>query len=113
MWYNSAWSILFQSLQNFGLRWFNIGNLVITNFIFLLEKCCSIIGGAIISIGFYGVIWGKAKEEKGGVESNFEGSESSSSSTQTTKMPLLQGHGQNVWQWVTSLFSNKCTLVKF
>ncbi|KAM7512427.1 hypothetical protein LguiB_011302 [Lonicera macranthoides] len=55
----------------------------------------SIIGGAIISIGFYGVIWGKAKEEKG-VESNSEGSESSSSSTQTTKMPLLQGHGQNV-----------------
>ncbi|KAM7509102.1 hypothetical protein LguiA_019555 [Lonicera macranthoides] len=54
----------------------------------------SIIGGAIISIGFYGVIWGKAKEEKG-VESNSEGSESSSS-TQTTKMPLLQGHGQNV-----------------
>ncbi|XP_035844891.1 WAT1-related protein At5g40210 isoform X7 [Helianthus annuus] len=41
----------------------------------------SVLGGSIITIGFYGVVWGKAKED-------FEGA----FSTQTTSTPLLEPH---------------------
>lgn len=48
----------------------------------------SVIGGAVISIGFYAVVWGKAKEEKS------EGSSVHSLETSTTQtVPFLQAHG--------------------
>jgi hypothetical protein len=31
--------------------------------LFIFSQFCSIIGATIISIGLYGVLWGKAKEE--------------------------------------------------
>lgn len=45
---------------------------------------CSIIGAIIISIGFYGILWGKAKEEELKELDGVCGLESSS------KAPLLQ-----------------------
>lgn len=49
-----------------------------------LKFWCSVVGGIIISLGFYAVLWGKAKED-GGVHYN-----EASSSAQTS--PLLQEH---------------------
>lgn len=49
---------------------------------------CSVIGGVIICIGFYAVIWGKAKEERTEDESGLSGLGTSSNG----KVPLLQSH---------------------
>lgn len=46
---------------------------------------CSLLGAAIISVGFYTVLWGKAKEESGD-DSGADSLESPSSN----KAPLLQ-----------------------
>lgn len=51
---------------------------------FLNVCVCSIIGAIIISIGFYGILWGKAKEEELKELDGVCGLESSS------KAPLLQ-----------------------
>ncbi|XVF60372.1 hypothetical protein PTKIN_Ptkin08bG0040000 [Pterospermum kingtungense] len=48
----------------------------------------SIIGAVIISMGFYAVIWGKAKEKGNEDDSGLSSLETSSSG----KVPLLQGH---------------------
>lgn len=53
-----------------------------------MELQCSVIGSVIISIGFYAVIWGKAKEETTKDETDFTSSIGGSSSD--SKVPLLQ-----------------------
>jgi uncharacterized membrane protein len=46
---------------------------------------CSLIGAIVIVIGFYSVMWGKAKEKKMGEEAGVRSLESS-----REKVPLLQ-----------------------
>lgn len=50
-----------------------------------LKFICSIIGAIIISVGFYGLLWGKAKEEV----KELEGVEVDSLES-SSKAPLLQ-----------------------
>ena len=57
------------------------------NFCKLCPVFCSVIGATIISIGFYTVMWGKAKEELGD-DCNAAKPESSCAQ----KVPLLQGY---------------------
>lgn len=49
----------------------------------------SLVGATVIVIGFYSVMWGKAKEEKVGVDDGVRSFESSSQ-----KVPLLQSHAE-------------------
>jgi hypothetical protein len=57
-----------------------------TSFTILVE-IFSLVGATVIVIGFYSVMWGKAKEEKVGVDDGVRSFESSSQ-----KVPLLQSH---------------------
>lgn len=51
---------------------------------------CSIIGATIIAIGFYTVMWGKAKEELGECDVDVDTRDLESTATQ--KYPLLQSY---------------------
>uniref|UniRef100_A0A6M2ECA7 WAT1-related protein n=1 Tax=Populus davidiana TaxID=266767 RepID=A0A6M2ECA7_9ROSI len=59
-----------------------------TSFTILVE-IFSLVGATVIVIGFYSVMWGKAKEEKVGVDDGVRSFESSSQ-----KVPLLQSHAE-------------------
>lgn len=66
-------------------KWYSCWTILLC--IFFLHSFCSIIGGTIISIGLYAVLWGKATEETD--EEDFGSLESS----QTTEhAPLLQSY---------------------
>lgn len=55
-------------------------------FLFILIRVCSLIGSVIIVSGFYGVMWGKAKEKKVQEVDDDNGVEESLDSG---KLPLL------------------------
>lgn len=57
----------------------------------LFEIICSVIGAAIIALGFYTVIWGKAKEEKMAEDVSAGGVNPSSH-----RAPLLQNKSTQV-----------------
>lgn len=52
---------------------------------------CSLIGAAVIVIGFYSVMWGKAKDVNMGVDAIVRSLESSSQ-----KAPLLQNNIEEI-----------------
>ena len=58
----------------------------IFTFSFLLFIFGSVIGGTLISIGFYTVMWGKAKEEKEDIETNV------ATSSHSKRVPLLMSY---------------------
>lgn len=51
-------------------------------------KCCSVVGAVLLSIGFYAVIWGKAKEE----DLNEDFGEGRTQPPSNNKTPLLQSY---------------------
>lgn len=53
-------------------------------------KCCSVVGAVILSVGFYAVIWGKAKEEEEELKENYDLGCSKLPSNSNT--PLLQSY---------------------
>ncbi|MFS7998384.1 hypothetical protein Hanom_Chr12g01153231 [Helianthus anomalus] len=57
----------------------------------------SVLGGSIITIGFYGVLWGKGKEDEEGALS-----------VRTTTTPLLEPHDALDCRHLVHLFSCRC-----
>lgn len=50
-----------------------------------IKSCCSVVGAAVLVIGFYAVIWGKAQESK-----TKKGNGSSNVESTNHEAPLLQ-----------------------
>lgn len=59
----------------------------IITFSFLFSCFGSVIGGMLISIGFYTVMWGKAKEEKADIDIHHV-----ASSSHSKRVPLLMNY---------------------